>query len=213
MFDSLVRNKAYKTHIALVTNQSNYCNMVLWSASLHQLSKTTEIVTGWESSIAVLTKIIGQPIFWPKNIKFWLQNLQILTSVWLINFLVSLRWIARYASHNNLNTMKICFLHTMQTRIARDWSELCGKVFKFPSTEEQHKVVTLLAHKLHWMMGFKTLRSSHFIKVKLHAAVLPLLRTSRMHRSSKQQIKRFNYASIVRGKKLPNFAGNLQIFT
>jgi len=31
-----------------------------------------QIVTGWESSIAVLTKIIGQPIFWPKNLKFWL---------------------------------------------------------------------------------------------------------------------------------------------
>jgi len=63
-FDSMVRNKAYKTHIGLVTHQSNYCKMVLWNASLHQqLSKTTEIVTGWESNIAVLTKIIGQPIF------------------------------------------------------------------------------------------------------------------------------------------------------
>jgi len=60
----MVRNKGYKTHIGLVTHQSNYCNMVLWTPSLHQLSKTTEIVTGWESSIAVLTKIIGQPIFW-----------------------------------------------------------------------------------------------------------------------------------------------------
>ena len=71
-FDSMVRNKAYKAHIGLVTHQSNYCNMVLWNTSLHQLFKTTEIVTGWESSIAVLTKIIGQPIFWPKNLKFWL---------------------------------------------------------------------------------------------------------------------------------------------
>ena len=33
----------------------------------------------------------------------------------------------------------------MQTRIARDWSELCEKVFEFPSTEEQHKAVTLPA--------------------------------------------------------------------
>jgi len=70
-FDSMVRNKGYKTHIGLVTHKSNYCNIVLWNASLHQLPKTTEIVTGWESSIAVLTKIIGQPIFWPKNLKFW----------------------------------------------------------------------------------------------------------------------------------------------
>jgi len=80
----MVRNKAYKTHIGLVTHQPNYRNMVLWNASLHQLSKTTEIVTGWESSIAVLTKIIGQPIFWPKNLKFWFENLQILTLFWLI---------------------------------------------------------------------------------------------------------------------------------
>jgi len=66
----MVRNKAYKTHIGLFTHQSNYCNMVLWNASLHQLSKTTEIATGWESSIAVLAKIIGQPIFWPKTWNF-----------------------------------------------------------------------------------------------------------------------------------------------
>ena len=46
----------------------NYCNMALWNASLHQLSKTTEIVTVWESSIAVLTKIIGQPLF---DLKTW----------------------------------------------------------------------------------------------------------------------------------------------
>jgi len=83
----MVRNKGYKTHIGLVTHQSNYCSIVLWNSSLHQLPKTTEIVTGWESSIAVLTKIIGQPIFWPKNLKFWLQNLQILTLFWLINLL------------------------------------------------------------------------------------------------------------------------------
>jgi len=71
-FDSMVGNKAYITHIGPVTHHLNSCNMVLWNASLYQLSKTTDIVTGWESSIAVLTKIIGQPIFWPKNLKFWL---------------------------------------------------------------------------------------------------------------------------------------------
>ena len=62
-FNSMVRNKGYKTHIGLATHQSNYCNMVLWNASLHQLPKTTEIVTGWESSIAVLMKIIGNRSF------------------------------------------------------------------------------------------------------------------------------------------------------
>ena len=30
---------------------------------------------------------LGQPIFWPKNFKFWLYNLQILTLFWPINFL------------------------------------------------------------------------------------------------------------------------------
>ena len=66
----MVRSKGYKTHIGRVTHQSNYYNMVLWNASLHQLPKTTEIATGWESSIAVLRKITGQPIFWPKNLNF-----------------------------------------------------------------------------------------------------------------------------------------------
>jgi len=42
----MVRNKGYETRIGLVTHQSNYCNMVLWNASMHQLSKTTEIVVG-----------------------------------------------------------------------------------------------------------------------------------------------------------------------
>jgi len=59
----MVRNKGYKSHIGLVTHQSNYCNIVMQNASLHQLPKNTEIVTGWESSIVVLTKIIRQPIF------------------------------------------------------------------------------------------------------------------------------------------------------
>ena len=39
-------------------------NIVLCNASLHQLSKTTEIVTGWESSIAFLTKIMNVCIVW-----------------------------------------------------------------------------------------------------------------------------------------------------
>jgi len=60
----MIRNIGCKTHIRLVTHQSNYLNMGLWYASLHQLSKTTEIMTGRESSIAVLMKSIGQPIFW-----------------------------------------------------------------------------------------------------------------------------------------------------
>jgi len=47
-----VSNKGYKTHIGLGTHQSNYCNMVLWNASLHQISKTTEIVTGLVGSQA-----------------------------------------------------------------------------------------------------------------------------------------------------------------
>jgi len=38
-------------------SRNNKTNIVLCNASLHQLSQTTEIVTGWESSIAVLTKI------------------------------------------------------------------------------------------------------------------------------------------------------------
>jgi len=38
---------------------NNQTNTVLYNASLHQLSKTTEIVTGWESSIVVLTQIMN----------------------------------------------------------------------------------------------------------------------------------------------------------
>ena len=30
---------------------------------------------------------LGQPIFWPKNLKFWLYKLQILTLFWPIIFL------------------------------------------------------------------------------------------------------------------------------
>jgi len=30
---------------------------------------------------------VGQPIFWPKSLKFWLYNLQVLTLFWAINFL------------------------------------------------------------------------------------------------------------------------------
>jgi len=48
-----------KKQYLLLWNQNNQANIVLCNASLHQLSKTTEIDTGWESSIAVavLTKI------------------------------------------------------------------------------------------------------------------------------------------------------------
>ena len=37
--------------------------------------------------IFYLISSLGQPIFWPKDFKFWLYNLQILTSFWPINFL------------------------------------------------------------------------------------------------------------------------------
>jgi len=49
----MVHNKGYKTHIGLVTHQSNYFNMVLWNPSLHQIPKTTEIVTGLVGSQAL----------------------------------------------------------------------------------------------------------------------------------------------------------------
>jgi len=58
----------------------NQNNIVLSNAPMRQLSKITEIVTSWESSIELLTKIIGirQSIFWLKNLKYWLYNSQIL---------------------------------------------------------------------------------------------------------------------------------------
>jgi len=31
--------------------------------------------------------LVGQPIYWPKNFKFWLYKLHILTSFWPTNFL------------------------------------------------------------------------------------------------------------------------------
>jgi len=34
-----------------------------------------------------LILLLEQPIFWPKNLKFWLYNLQILTLFWPIHFL------------------------------------------------------------------------------------------------------------------------------
>jgi len=52
-FDSIVRNKGYKTHTGLATPRSNYCNMVMLNASLHKISKTTEIVTGLVGSHAL----------------------------------------------------------------------------------------------------------------------------------------------------------------
>ena len=44
--------------------RNNQTNIVLCNASLHQLSKTAEIVPGAESSIAVLTKIMNVCIVW-----------------------------------------------------------------------------------------------------------------------------------------------------
>jgi len=66
-----------------VWSRINQTSIVLCNASsLHQLRKTSEIVTGWES-----TKIMGKSIFWPTNLKFCLYNLQILTLFWLNYFL------------------------------------------------------------------------------------------------------------------------------
>jgi len=48
----------------------NQTNIVLCNASLHRLFKTTVIVTGWESSIAVLTKIISNRFFYLKTWNF-----------------------------------------------------------------------------------------------------------------------------------------------
>jgi len=44
-------------------SHNNQTNIVLCNASLHQLSKTTEIVIDWESSIAFLTKIMIVQVF------------------------------------------------------------------------------------------------------------------------------------------------------
>jgi len=55
-----VRNKGYN-NIKCMSDRScnNGTNNAVCNASLHQLSKTIEIVTGWVSSIAVLTKIMN----------------------------------------------------------------------------------------------------------------------------------------------------------
>ena len=47
-----------KEHMISDWWRNNQTNIVLCNVSLHQICKTTEIVTGWELSIVVLTKII-----------------------------------------------------------------------------------------------------------------------------------------------------------
>ena len=41
----------------------NQANIVQCNASIHQLLNTTEIVTRWESSIAILTKVMNVQVF------------------------------------------------------------------------------------------------------------------------------------------------------
>jgi len=62
----MFHNKGYDT----ISNWSrnNCTNMFMCNASLHQLSKITEIATGWESSVPVLTKIMNVQVFW------WVQR-------------------------------------------------------------------------------------------------------------------------------------------
>jgi len=43
--------------------RNSQTNIVLCNASLYQLSNSTEIVTGWERSIAVPTKIMNVQVF------------------------------------------------------------------------------------------------------------------------------------------------------
>jgi len=53
----MVRNKGYLN--TWDWSRNSQTNVVLCNASLLQISKTNEIVTGWESRIAVLTKIMN----------------------------------------------------------------------------------------------------------------------------------------------------------
>jgi len=88
----MLRNKGYKTHIGLVTHQSNYCNIVSEKrfTAPNIDDHWAEVVTGWEWSIAVHTKITGQPIFLPKNLKFYFKIYTFslyfhLSTSWVIN--------------------------------------------------------------------------------------------------------------------------------
>jgi len=51
----MVRNKGYKTYQTGHWSRNNQTNIVLCNASLHQLPKTTEIVTGCESRLWMCT--------------------------------------------------------------------------------------------------------------------------------------------------------------
>jgi len=60
------RNKGYKTHDIGLVMYMVKCftdNILLWNTSLYQLLHTTEIVTRWESSIAVLMKVVNMHVF------------------------------------------------------------------------------------------------------------------------------------------------------
>jgi len=63
----MVHNKGYDT----ISNWSrnNHTNMFMCNASLHQPSKITEIATGWESSVPVLTKIMNVQDFVESNLQ------------------------------------------------------------------------------------------------------------------------------------------------
>jgi len=53
-----------------------------WNKRCMQVSGCSE-----NSTRANILWLLGQPIFWPRNLKFWLYNLQIFTLFWPINFL------------------------------------------------------------------------------------------------------------------------------
>ena len=70
-FDSVDHNKA-KKHTILGWWRYNQANIVLCDTSMHQLLNTTEIVTCWESSIAVLMKVMNVQVFcWVYKIEEW----------------------------------------------------------------------------------------------------------------------------------------------
>jgi len=54
----MVRNKSYKTQYWWCNNQTNII-LCIYNASLHQLSKAMESVTGWEPSPAAVDEIPG----------------------------------------------------------------------------------------------------------------------------------------------------------
>jgi len=50
-------------------SRNNNTNMFMCNASLHQLLKITKIVTGWESSVPVFTKIMNVQDFVELNVQ------------------------------------------------------------------------------------------------------------------------------------------------